>query len=279
MTDALHHVKAGLVAGALIPFLGPEVLRLGGAPPVPASPLELAAALAARVGVPGRIRNNVWSSAQYIESKKHRLTLMRAMGAIFAPPVTPNALHNWLAQIAPPLIVDAWYDAAMATALWINSGDHTTEQNWGQVQAVTRNGKHEDIWFRYLSPGDDAAGPADAAGWKTLLYKPHGAMAPKGEFLLSDSDYVEVLTEIDIQSPIPPPVIERRTTRGFVFMGCRFGEQMERTFARQIMKRSAGPHYAVIEGALTKNEARFLEEQHIELISKPLACAVTVLTA
>lgn len=273
MTDTLHHVKAGLVAGNLIPFLGPEVLRLGGAPSVPASPAELAAALAARVGVPGRIRNNVWSSAQYIESKKHRLTLMRVMGAIFAPPVVPNRLQQWLVQIAPPLIVDAWYDAAIVTALRDAGAD------FAQVQAVTRNGKHEDIWFRYLNPDDSDASADAAQGCKTLLYKPHGAMAPRGEFLLSDSDYVEVLTEIDIQSPIPPPVIERRTKRGFVFMGCRFGEQMERTFARQIMKRSAGPHYAVIEGELTRNEAHFLEEQHIERIDLPLACAVTMLTA
>lgn len=267
--SALSSVDVGLRAGTLIPFLGPECLLLED-PPVPATHEALAAALTAKVAVPGRIRRNVWASAQYIESRKHRLTLKRLMEAIFAPPVAPNALHRWLAGLHPALIVDAWYDDAMAAAL-------TGGGPWGQVQAVTRNGKHEDIWFRYLGPDGAAATPSEAAGWPTLLYKPHGAVHPNGEFLLSDSDYVEVLTEIDIQSPIPPPVIERRTERGFVFLGCRFGEQTDRIFARQIMKRSAGPHYAVIAGETTKNEARFLDEQHIVRIDLALSAAVEAL--
>lgn len=273
MTEALERIRAGLKSGDLIPYLGPATLLIGGAAPVPASHEDLAAALCARTGVPGRIRGNVWSAAQYIESRKHRLTLKRLMEAIFANPVPPGRLHHWLASLHLPLIVDCWYDGAMATALTAAGGA------WGQAQAVTRNGKNEDIWYRFLNPDNSGATGHDTLTWPTLLYKPHGAILPHGEFLLSDSDYVEVLTEIDIQSPIPVSVIERRTPRGFVFLGCRFRDQMDRIFARQIMKRSAGPHYAVIEGELTKNEERFLDEQHIEQINKPLACAVTVLTA
>jgi hypothetical protein len=45
-------------------------------------------------------------------------------------------------------------------------------------------------------------------------------------FLVSDSDYVEVLTEIDIQTPIPAVVQQRRTGRNFLFLGCRFSNQL-----------------------------------------------------
>ena len=37
-------------------------------------------------------------------------------------------------------------------------------------------------------------------------------------------------------------------------------------FARQIMKRSSGRHWAVLPGEPTRNEHRFLEEQQIECI-------------
>ncbi len=262
MNDVLARVGEGIADGRLIPYLGPETLLLAGAAPVPTSSRALAERLSARVTVPARARGNVWAAAQFIETRRHRQTLALLMAEIFAPPVPPNPLHAWLIGLAPPLIVDAWYDDALASAM---TGD------CGQIQAVTRNGKHEDIWYRALRADGAGASIAEADAWRCLLYKPHGAVRPNGEFLLSDSDYVEVLTEIDIQTPIPPPVQKRRAERGFVFLGCRFHDQMERIFARQIMKRSAGPHFAVLTGETTRNELRFLKEMAIEQIDLPLA--------
>lgn len=88
---------------------------------------------------------------------------------------------------------------------------------------------------------------------------------------MSDSDFVEVLTEIDIQTPIPALVQQRRASLGFVFLGCRFNDQLPRAFARQIMKRSAGPHFAVLPDEPTRMESRFLEEQGITRVALPLA--------
>jgi hypothetical protein len=95
---------------------------------------------------------------------------------------------------------------------------------------------------------------------------------------VADSDYVEILTEIDIQTPIPEIVQERRKQRNFLFLGCRFAFQLDRIFARQIIKRSSDKHWAVIEGELTKNEKRFLEELNIERLDMPLSEAMLQLT-
>lgn len=191
MTDVPARIADGLATGQLIPYLGPETLLLGSSVPVPTSSRALAECLGAKVALPARARGNVWAAAQFIETRRHRQTLSKLMAEIFGAPVLPNPLHRWLASLTLPLIVDAWYDGAMAAAL---TGD------WGQIQAVTRNGKHEDVWFRPLRPDDTTAAAEEADGWATILYKPHGAVRPNGEFLLSDSDYVEVLTEIDIQT-------------------------------------------------------------------------------
>jgi hypothetical protein len=88
---------------------------------------------------------------------------------------------------------------------------------------------------------------------------------------VSDSDYVEVLTEIDIQTPIPPLVQTLRRGRHFLFLGCRFNDQLQRTFARQIIKRSSDLHWAVLEGVPTRNEQRFMAEYGIRQIDMPLA--------
>jgi hypothetical protein len=96
--------------------------------------------------------------------------------------------------------------------------------------------------------------------------------------LLSDADYVEVLSEIDIQTPIPAVVQARRTERGFLFVGCRFYDQILRTFARSIMRRSGGPHWAVLPAAeLTPNERRFLEAEAIQVVDATPDQAATIL--
>jgi hypothetical protein len=271
--EQLTEIAAGLTSGRLAPFLGPDLLTMEGASILPASSTALSLAINGRISVPGRIRDNLWSAAQWIESHKHRVSLIRVLQELFGPVPAPTALHRWLANLNLPLIVDVWYDTLMADAL--------SERGvpFIQWQGIRRSGQtYEEPWGKaYDATGAEIPGvPANGA---TVLYKPHGAVRPAANFLISDSDYVEVLTEIDIQTPIPAAVIERRGALGFVFLGCRFYDQMQRTFAHQIIKRSAGPHFAVIAGDLSRNEARFLEQEGILRIDLPLPEAVGIIVS
>jgi hypothetical protein len=272
-SSRLAELGAELAAGRRVPYLGPRVIALEAGLAVPASPEGLALELHRRSPVSGRLRSNMWASAQFIESRKHRKTLTAYLRDIFRPEVKPQAFHRALASLPLPLIVDVWYDAAMRTAL-IDSG----RTDWGEIQGSTRAGEFREIWTKAYDATGTEVPLETAATWTTVLYKPHGSIAPAGNFLVSDSDYVEVLTEIDIQSPIPAVVKERRQGRPFLFLGARFHDQMLRTFARQIAKRSADGHVAVVDAAeLTRNETRFLGENGIEALACPLALAVGAL--
>jgi hypothetical protein len=269
----LADVRFGLAADRLIPYLGPELLALAGTAPVPILPETVAAALHAKAPAPSKIRTNMWSVAQFIEQRRHRNTLVAYMADIFAPVVAPSRLATWLAGLKLSLIVDTWYDAATRAAL-VASG----RTDWVEIQGVTRAGESRDIWTKVYDAAGREVLPEAADGAATVLYEPHGAIAPAKNFLVADSDYVEVLTEIDIQSPIPEVVKGLRATRGFVFIGCRFHDQMLRTYARQIVKRSAGPLVAVAEIAkLTKNEVKFFAELGIEVVDLPLDRATELL--
>ncbi len=261
-------VCEGLVAGTLVPYLGAGMLALCEGPLPPADPPALAGVLTARVSVPGKIRNRLTAAAQFIENFKHRKTLVAAMTEAFAQQAAPSALHAWLAALDSPLIVDTWYDSTMGQALAARS-------DWAQVQGLSQS-EHFGTWVGWYTA--QGASSPDALAERTVLYKPWGARAPAGNFLVSDSDFVEVLTEIDIQTPIPALVQQRRASLGFVFLGCRFNDQLPRAFARQIMKRSAGPHFAVLPDEPTRMEARFLEEQGITRIALPLADVAVQLT-
>jgi hypothetical protein len=263
-SDALAAARALLLEDRLIPYLGPGLLALGGAP-VPDSPEAVAAALHRLAPAPQKIRTSMWSVAQFIESRRHRTTLTKFMAELFASPSEPNALQRWIAGQPLSLVVDAWYDGAMAAAMRAAGRDDFVE-----IQGATRATLGAEGWTRrYDHAHAHVATPASS---RAVLYAPHGSVRPARNFLVSDSDYVEVLTEIDIQTPIPDEVQEIRASRGFLFLGCRFHDQMLRTYARQIMKRSAGPHFAVVNAqTLTRNEAKFLVENAIAPIVTPLA--------
>lgn len=255
-------IQAGLAGGQVIPYLGPGVLGLDGGSAVPSAPETLVELITAKVTVPHKIRKNLTAAGQYIENFKHRKTLVGLLKEAFAAAPEPTGLHRYLAGLPLPLIVDAWYDASMAAALEGRS-------DFGQVQGLSR-AEHFSEWVHYFHADGSPAEESEAANWKLLLYKPLGSIAPAANFILSDSDYVEVLTEIDIQTPIPEPVKQIRSGRHFLFLGCRFRNQLERTYARQIMKRSSDLHWAVLPDEPTRNEARFLEEQNIRRIEMPL---------
>jgi hypothetical protein len=268
----LREVVGRMRSGGVIPYLGPGVTELS-KPSVPMNPEALAAFFGTKVALPRRARGNAWASAQHIESTRHRATVTALMGEAFATPVAPTPLHQHLATLPLPLVVDSWYDGAMRTAL-------AGRSDWGEIQGITRAGIGEDRWYRFYDAAGTEVDRSLAKGWTTILYKPHGSVAPAKNFLISDADYVEVLTEIDIQTPIPDEVKARRTGRSFLFLGCRFNDQLLRTYARQVSKRSADVHYTVVEpDALSKNELRFLVGQGLTPLAIPLTRAVEIVLA
>ena len=260
----IEEVCVALEGGLAVPYLGPGMLSLvGDGCPVPASTEALADKLTAKASVPHKIRKNLSAAAQFIENFKHRKTVKTVMTDAFRSSVQPTELHRFLAQVPLlPLMVQTWYDDLPQKAL-------ASRRSWGMAQGVSQ-AEHFGDWVYYYEP-DGTIIPVEASGWDTLLYQPLGSVSPAENFLVSDSDYVEVLTEIDIQTPIPQAVQELRAGRNFLFLGCRFATQLDRLFARQIMKRSSAKHWAVLPDELSKNEARFLAEQNIERIAMPLS--------
>ncbi|WP_085314697.1 SIR2 family NAD-dependent protein deacylase [Derxia lacustris] len=267
MTASVSDIAAALNAGEVIPYLGPSTLSLCPGATVPPTPEALAELLTSKVTVPHKIRKRLTQAAQFIENFKHRKTIVTLMNDAYAATPEPSALHLALARSAAPVVVAAWYDDALREA-FVRERGTAADAAWGQVQGLSQS-EHFGTWTgAYDATG--AIAEAVSPAWKTIVYQPIGGHAPAGNFLVSDSDYVEVLTEIDIQTPIPAEVQAIRTGRSFLFIGTRFNDQLPRAFARQIMKRSSDRHWAVLPEAPTRMEQRFMEEQNITRIDMPL---------
>ncbi|HUV97262.1 MAG TPA: SIR2 family protein [Acidobacteriaceae bacterium] len=271
-TAAIEAIAQSLRAGKAIPYLGPGVLPQK-ENALPTSAEALVARLTQKSSVPHKIRNNLGAAAQFIENFKHRSTVTASMTEAFTSDVQPTALHTMLMSLpALPLVVHAWYDDLPQKALRSCCA-------WGMAQGVSQ-AEHFGNWIHYYHLDGTQAENETAealADWKTLLYQPLGSVWPARNYLVSDSDFVEVITEIDIQTPIPTRVQEIRSSRSFLFLGCRFSRQQDRLFARQIIKRSSQTHWAILPQEPTRNEERFLSEHGIERIPMPLDAFVAEL--
>ncbi|MHB1730752.1 MAG: SIR2 family protein, partial [Leptospirillum sp.] len=157
-----------------------------------------------------------------------------------------------------PLVVDTWFSTISSKSL-VQPGDI-------QISAVSR-AEYRDQWYRIDRKTTDGWEPADkSTPFGRVLYRPFGTMIPNVEVLVSDADFVEVLTEIDIQTPLPEWVKTHRTGRHFLFLGCHFDDQTTRMFARQIMKRSSNRHFVVTDGPILPKEGRFYEQEGIAVL-------------
>lgn len=270
--DCLRSIAGDVAAGRLIPYLGPRILGAPDGSVVPTTAEALALALHQRVPVGARLKGNMWGTAQFIEQRRHRKTLVAFMSDIFKTTVEPGPLHAWLAGLKVPMIVDTWYDAALSRAF-----REAGRPDFAEIQGITRALEYRDVWTKSYSADGREISEDEAGKAATVIYKPHGSVAPAQNFLVADSDYVEVLTEIDIQTPIPEIVKQRRSDRGFLFLGCRFDDQMLRTYARQLMKRSGGARKIVVDFEPTRMEERFFEEQGIEPLYLDLDKAVEII--
>ncbi|WP_375167814.1 SIR2 family protein [Bradyrhizobium sp. CCGB01] len=268
----LRQVAQELRSGNVVPYLGPGLVELSNAP-VPTHPDDLAAFFGTKVTLPKRARGNAWACAQHIETTKHRSIVTAMMTDAFSAAFAPTELQRHLATLPLPLIVDSWYDGAMRQAL-------AGRSNWGEIQGIPRAGLSDERWYRFYDAAGAEVDCSLARSWTTVLYKPHGSVTPAKNFLVSDADYVEVLTEIDIQTPIPDEVKARRTGRRLLFLGCRFNDQLLRTYARQVSKRSSDVHYAVVgPDTLSKNELRFLVDQGLTPLAVPLTRVLEIVLA
>ena len=265
MRSLVNDIARRLEAGAVIPYLGPDMLALCSDVRVPGNPVALAEIMTSKVSVPHKLRKRLTPAAQFIENFKHRKTVVHLMNDAFATTPSPSALHLALAGSGAGLWVDTWYDDTFAAGL---SQTHEPG-SWVQVQGLSQS-EHFGHWTGVYNDAGALLAEMPIAA-KRILYKPIGSHGPAGNYLVSDSDYVEVLTEIDIQTPIPAAVQAWRTGRHFLFLGCRFDDQLTRCFARQIMKRSSDQHWAVLPNEPTRMEARFLQEQNIQRIDLSLA--------
>ena len=152
MTDMINDIARALDSGAVIPYLGPEMLGLCASGTVPATPLALAESMTAKVSVPHKIRKRLTQAAQFIENFKHRKSVVHLMNEAFAATPAPSALQQALARSNAGLWVDTWYDDSFAAALASAPGSWWRQRNC-RSSHHSRSRSRPERWSLSTEPG------------------------------------------------------------------------------------------------------------------------------
>ncbi|MEA1917382.1 MAG: SIR2 family protein [Campylobacterota bacterium] len=99
-----------------------------------------------------------------------------------------------------------------------------------------------------------------------ILFKPMGSTVPAKEFIISDADFVDWLTEAMGGYALPPFLKEYKKDKSYLFLGVDFSTDTFRMVANEITLGLNGGYVVDNKDELSKKEKKFITGHNLELI-------------
>ena len=266
MTEPLFpDLIAGLKSGRIVPYIGPHALKGSvhkeSGEAIPADSDSLILAMNNGQPMAPKLMYEFPRAAMNQELKKGRSFVTRFLTGLYGQDVWTRApLHDWLAQIKPQYVIDINRD----TMLQATYADvpHTL------VLGVSRIGGTDYRFKLYHYDGSSYKNIEQEAVVPNLpiLFKPMGSPIPEPNYIASDADYVDYITELMGGFALPSFVKAYRLEKQYLFLGMRFRRDTERMVMSDIVYGAAEPKgWALIPDPGNKEE-RFCAKMGIEII-------------
>jgi hypothetical protein len=202
-------------------------------------------------------------AAMNIELKRGRSAVTRFLDATYASRQwTRAALHDWLAEIAPPYVIDINRDTQLQ--------DSFAHMPHLLVLGCARIGGTDWRFKLYAHDGDSyaAIAPAQAEPGLPVLFKPMGSPLPQPSYIASDADYVDYITELMGGFAVPPFLKPRRLGKRYLLLGMRLDRDSERmVFSDLIHGAATGPAGWALIAEPTDKERRYCARMGIEIVA------------
>ncbi|MBF0218171.1 MAG: SIR2 family protein [Gammaproteobacteria bacterium] len=272
MTTTMQMLRAGITDGSIIPFIGPNALQgvsdSQSGEKMPTSSDELIFAVNNGKPMSPRLMYEFPRAAMDIELKRGRKALHNALHAIYARQSWSIApLHQWLATITPPYLVDINRDTQLQ--LLYAAKPHTL------IRGVARLGG-SDYRFRihhydgnHYSDHEIAQEEVDPT--LPILFKPMGSPLPTPTYIASDADYVDYLTELMGGFAIPDFVKTIRQGKQYLLLGLPLNRDTERMVLSDFIYSAATPAGWALIPQPSPKEERFCAKLNIEIITTEIA--------
>ena len=271
----LDQWQAGLGDGSIVPYLGPGVLAdvksSQDGRPIPATGEQLILAMNNGQPMAPKLMYEFPRAAMNIELKRGRSAVTRFLDATYGSAKwTRAALHDWLAEIAPPYVIDINRD----TQLQDSYARVPHLLILGCARVVVKRGGADYRFKLFAHDGDSYVeiDPSQANPELPVLFKPMGAPLPLSSYIASDADYVDYITELMGGFAVPSFVKSRRKGKRYLLLGMRLDRDSERmVFSDLIYDAAREPSGWALIAEPTDKERRFCARMGIEIVAANVA--------
>ena len=255
----------GLKNGGIVPYLGAGALQGSThkqtGQPIPADSDSLILAMNGGQPMAPKLMYEFPRAAMNLELKKGRSFLTRFLNDTYrAACWTRSALHEWLAAIRPPYVVDINRDTQLQQSY--SDVPHTLIVGVARIAG-------SDYRFRIYRWDGTAYAEIDQGAVDPrlpILFKPMGTPNPEANFIASDADYVDYITELMGGFAIPSFLKDYRQGRRYLFIGMRMNRDTERMVLSDIIYNAGMPAAWALMPDANAKERRFAERMDIRII-------------
>ncbi|MEJ2373713.1 MAG: SIR2 family protein, partial [Sulfurimonas sp.] len=101
-----------------------------------------------------------------------------------------------------------------------------------------------------------------------ILFKPMGCMVPEKNFIISDADFVDRLTEAMGGYALPPFLKEYKKDKSYLFLGVDFSRDTFRMVAHETTLGLKDGLVIANKEELTKKENKFVSTHNLEVLQQ-----------
>jgi hypothetical protein len=264
-STVFSEILSGLYENKVVPYLGPGVLfdatniQTGAAMPADSNSLILAM----NNGNPmaPKLMYEFPRAAMNQELKRGRNFLGQFLTKLYGETeYTRASVHNWLADWKPSYVIDINRDTQLQDSY--ADEEHTLIVGIARMTATQFRFKiyHYDgtDYFEIPQEQIDRRFP--------ILFKPMGTPKPEANYIASDADYVDYITELMGGFAIPDFLKEYRKGKQYLFIGMPLNRDSERMVMSDIVYGAADHKGWVLNKNPTDKEKRFCKKIGLEIL-------------
>ena len=263
----LQTLLAGVANNTIVPYLGAGALagsvdKINGMP-IPADSDSLILAMNGGKPMSARLMWEFPRAAMDVELKRGRKAVHNFLEDTYGKRKWTRApIHEWLASIEPHYVIDTNRDTQLQDTY--ADQPHTLIRGTARIAGTN----YRFVLNEYVGSGgyreitQEEVNPA-----LPILFKPMGSPRPDANYIASDADYVDYITELMGGFAIPDFLKEYRKGKQYLFIGMRLQRDTDRMVMSDITYASAEPKGWALIPQPTDKEVRFCARMGIELIA------------
>lgn len=268
--EVISEILTGLYENNVVPYLGPGVLydvnnKMTGEP-IPADSDSLILAMNGGKPMAPKLMYEFPRAAMNQELKRGRNFVTQFLSKTYSDANWTRAmLHDWLAEWKPYYVVDINRDTQLQQSY--ADEEHTL------ICGVARITETQYRYRIYHFDGNEYFEiPQEQVDSNIpILFKPMGTPLPDANFIASDADYVDYITELMGGFAIPGFLKQYRQDKQYLLLGMSLNRDSERMVLSDIVYAAKEPKGWILNKNPTAKEHRFCERMGLQIVDMNVA--------